>query len=406
MNLNLFRLIHKERSYARYYYQPLRKNYFGASLIYELRTYLAVFLKSAYLPFNKKFNTQLFEGKRKSKGRMFWENLIWAFKYKEVCSYYFLYGLDLKGHKCSDYVAYTEFRVMRNILNFRQRENLRTLYTFNYLALTRDKFIFGQFADSLAMPHPKTIALVIDGKIGWYKEHQILFENLESLKDREIDVFCKETFGEAGKGAFSLKIKEQHYYKSGKAITFDELCQLFQKDYLIQEKIVNHPIINQIYPLAVNSIKMYTFRKSDGEVLVHNAIFKMGANGSYVDNAAFGGIIVGLKENGVLEDWGFFEPGKAKDLIVHEVHPDTGSRFAGVQLPYWEEAKALAKTFHKFYYGVPSIGWDIAITEDGPIFLEPGEDWEIPVLQIYNGGYREQFYNLHGEALRIKLRKY
>lgn len=406
MKFKLFRLIHNERPYARYYYQSLPKRYFGISFIHEFKIYLVVLIQSMYLPFNTKYNAQLFEGQRKSKIRMLWENLVWALKYKEVCTYYFLYGLDLKSRRCSEYVGYTEFRVLRNILNFRQRENLRTLYTFNYLSLTRDKFVFGQFADSLSIPHPKTIALVISGKIGWYKKDQINFENLDSLKNIEINAFCKETYGEAGKGAFSLEIRQQHFYMSGKEISFDELCKIFQKDYIIQERVTNHSVINSIYSLSVNSIKMYTFRRSDGEVVVHNAIFKMGANGSHVDNAAFGGIIVGIKENGILEDWGFFEPGKAKDLIVYTNHPDTGGKFAGVQLPYWEEAINLAKTFHRFYYGVPSIGWDIAITQNGPVFLEPGEDWEIPVLQIYNGGYRKQFYDLHGDALNIKLRKY
>lgn len=53
---------------------------------------------------------------------MLYENLIGGVKYKEVCKYYFLYGLDLKARSTKDYIAYTEFRVLRNIINFRQRE--------------------------------------------------------------------------------------------------------------------------------------------------------------------------------------------------------------------------------------------------------------------------------------------
>lgn len=52
------------------------------------------------------------------------------------------------------------------------------------------------------------------------------------------------------------------------------------------------------------------------------------------------------------------------------------------------------------------MGWDIAITEKGPVFLEAGEDWEIQLTQIFNGGRRKDFYALHGYALNIKLRKY
>ena len=56
-------------------------------------------------------------------------------------------------------------------------------------------------------------------------------------------------------------------------------------------------------------------------------------------------------------------------------------------------------------YGIPSIGWDIAITEDGFCFTEAGEDWEMAFDQAVNGGQRKHFYETHGYALNIKLRK-
>lgn len=164
MKFKLFGLIHTECSYKRYYYQKLQKDTFINRVKKEITQYYRIFLYAAYLPFNKSINTQQFPGERKSKLRMCYESLLWAFKYKEVCNYYFLYGLDLKSRSINDYVAYTEFRVLRNIINFRQRENLRTLYTFNYLALARDKFVFYQYCQSLGMPYPKTIALYRGGR--------------------------------------------------------------------------------------------------------------------------------------------------------------------------------------------------------------------------------------------------
>ena len=77
-----------------------------------------------------------------------------------------------------------------------------------------------------------------------------------------------------------------------------------------------------------------------------------------------------------------------------------------MKLPHWEEIMETAKTFHKFMYGIPSIGWDVAITEDGFYFTEAGEDWEIAFDQAANGPQRERFYKYHGYALGIKLRKY
>lgn len=103
---------------------------------------------------------------------------------------------------------------------------------------------------------------------------------------------------------------------------------------------------------------------------------------------------------------GYHEPGIKKNLVVPDIHPDTGVKFGGMKIPYWDELLATAKRFHKFFYGIPSIGWDVAITPNGFVFTETGEDWEIPLYQVTHGGLREKFYKYHGKALDIKLRRY
>ncbi len=212
MNCRLFWLIHNERPYKRYYYQPLSEkhpNKFG--LFFEVKRLCIRYLQAVKLPFNVKYNTQQFSGKRKSKFRMVCENLSWTFKYKEVCTYYFLYGLDLKGKSPKDYVAYTEFRVLRNILNIRKRENVRSLYTFNYLALARDKFVFYQYCKSLGMPCPHTIALVSKGNVSWYDGERMEFTLIDSMLSHDMDAFCKEVSGESGRGGIRLENTRRSY---------------------------------------------------------------------------------------------------------------------------------------------------------------------------------------------------
>lgn len=408
MNLKLFYLIHNEKTYKRYYYQPI--NPLSPNRRYplkQLKNCALRWLQAAYLPFNSKYNTQQFHGPRKSKIQMLWESLVWCFKYKEPCNYYFLWGLDLKGHSPKDYVAYTEFRVIRNILNIRQRENKPTKYTFNYLALTRDKFVFGQYAKSLGFPVPQTIALISNGTISWLGSSS-QFTDLSELSQTEMKAFCKECTGEGGSGAFTLDIKEGHLIIDSQESTVAELYQRVKNaTYIVQKRVINHPDIGKIYPLSVNTLRVVTVIK-DGVVHLFDARLRTGANGSVVDNACFGGVVIGVNSDGTLMDWGYQEPGKTKNanLIVREKHPDSGHKFAGLKIPYWEEIIDIAKRFHGFYYGIPSIGWDIAITSDGPVFLECGEDWEMQGTQIFSGGRREDFYKLHGDALKIKLRTY
>lgn len=408
MNLKLFHLIHNEKTFKRYYYQPMDSQHpNNHHLLKRIKGGAVRWLQSAYLPFNTKYNTPQFQGKRKSKLRMCFEVLNWNIKYKELCNYYFVYGLDLKERSPKDYMAYTEFRVIRNILNIRQRETTRTKYTFNYLALVRDKFVFYQYCKSLGIPFPKTIALVSNEKISWYDGAHMVWSDLETVKQRDFIAFCKETTGEGGQGAFILEVKNGNIFISGTHSDLDELKNKFgTSTYILQEQIKNHHLLCDIYSKSLNTLRLHTILNRDGSVDFFSAVQRFGAHGSIVDNGCYGGMFVGVNEKGILNDFGCHEPHLGyKKLVIHDNHPDTGKRFAGLQLPYWDQILETAKTFHKFMYGIPSIGWDIAITEDGFCFTEAGEDWEMAFDQAVNGGQREHFYNTHGYALNIKLRK-
>lgn len=313
----------------------------------------------------------------------------------------------MKGNNPNDYIAYTEFRVLRNILNIRQRENLETLYTFNYLSLTRDKFVFYQYCKSLGMPYPQTIGLVSKGEVSWYDGERMEFEPLESVLNKSFDAFCKEVNGESGKGAFNLKVVDGTLYDRDEKISLEELRKRFgNATVIIQEKLRNHSAIDAVYNKALNTIKLITFLNDDGTVDFFDSVMRFGAGGNFVDNASQGGIFVGIEENGTLQEVGYHEPGIKKNLVVPDIHPDTGVKFGGMKIPYWDELLATAKRFHKFFYGIPSIGWDVAITPNGFVFTETGEDWEIPLYQVTHGGLREKFYKYHGKALDIKLRRY
>jgi len=407
MNFRLFMLIHNERPYKRYYYQPLVNDTFLGRLKQEIKSFLSRYAAACYLPFNKKYNTPQYNGVRKSKFKMLFENLVWTFKYKEVCNYYFLYGLDLKSRSPKDYVAYTEFRVLRNILNFRIRETERTLYTFNYLVLARDKFVFSQYCKSFNMPYPKTLSLISKGKWGILENDNFKFVHINNILSLNIDAFCKEVTGESGKGAFCLKINDGKILINDKESCLSDLIdKVGNANYIVQERLKNHPQIDKIYPLSLNTLKLITFLKDDGEVIFYDGVMRFGAGGNLVDNASGGGVFVGIDENGCLQDVGYHEPTKSKNLVVNGFHPDTGEKFGGMKLPYWIELLETAKRFHSFFYGIPSIGWDVAFTPNGFVFTETGEDWEIPVYQVTHGGQRKKYYQYHGKALEVKLRKY
>ena len=49
---------------------------------------------------------------------------------------------------------------------------------------------------------------------------------------------------------------------------------------------------------------------------------------------------------------------------------------------------------HKVMFRSHSIGWDVAITENGPVIIEGNDRWEISLIQAVHGGlgYLEKYF--------------
>ena len=101
-----------------------------------------------------------------------------------------------------------------------------------------------------------------------------------------------------------------------------------------------------------------------------------------VDNLHAGGIAanVGL-DDGILSS--------ASDLGIDsklgwlDRHPDTQARIAGRPLPMWSETKALAIRAHRSFADRVLVGWDIAITDDGPIVVEGNSSPDLDIVQRF-----------------------
>jgi hypothetical protein len=76
-------------------------------------------------------------------------------------------------------------------------------------------------------------------------------------------------------------------------------------------------------------------------------------------------------------------PASGKEVLgdYQDSHPDTGTSITGFTLPGFHEAVALARKAHAAMPGLPTAGWDIAITPDGPLLVETNSGWGIETIQ-------------------------
>lgn len=124
----------------------------------------------------------------------------------------------------------------------------------------------------------------------------------------------------------------------------------------------------------------------DEDVVVFAAGVRMGREGSCVDNWAKGGVFVGVDlETGNLMKDGFLKPPYGTKV---KNHPDNGLLFEGFAIPYFKQAVELCMAAHSKLYRIHSIGWDVAITQEGPVLIEGNSLWEISLLQATSGGLK------------------
>lgn len=104
----------------------------------------------------------------------------------------------------------------------------------------------------------------------------------------------------------------------------------------------------------------------------------MGGSTAPVDNLHSGGLFAPIDlETGIIS-----HPGYDKKHVLHKCHPVSGIPIAGFQIPFWKEVKKLARSLAVEVPQMRYIGWDIAVTETGPLMIEGNNHPGYDILQM------------------------
>uniref|UniRef100_A0A7C4GGN6 Alpha-L-glutamate ligase-related protein ATP-grasp domain-containing protein n=1 Tax=candidate division WOR-3 bacterium TaxID=2052148 RepID=A0A7C4GGN6_UNCW3 len=206
-----------------------------------------------------------------------------------------------------------------------------------------------------------------------------------------------------GKGMMLLSLRSADSLRdaaTGTDITLAELAALMTRDietrqsredsangYLLQQRITCHPALNPLNGAALNTVRIATLRDAQGRIHPDFAMLRLARPGAVSDNLHRGGTVTNIAlDSGRLvgptlgyenETGPFLEP---KPL-------DVPALFPGAKIPCWPDLLAAAVRFHSVLPGLGSIGWDIALTPDGPLVLEGNDNWDMVVAQVLAGPY-------------------
>ena len=203
-------------------------------------------------------------------------------------------------------------------------------------------------------------------------------ENFNSFYEKHKLGVIKPPCGHGGAGVEIINIRE----KFSNGLQLKKYCN--SHGFLIEEIIPQHENISKIFPNSINTIRMISL---NGRCI--GAAMRMGVGEANVDNAHAGGIYaeVDVKE-GVIVSEALSDKTSSKFIR----HPTTGTIIPGSLIPYWDECKDLVKNASKLLPDVCLLGWDIAITPNGPTIVEVNNRPGLGLVQAPNGhGLKAEF---------------
>ncbi|HIQ62505.1 MAG: sugar-transfer associated ATP-grasp domain-containing protein [Christensenellales bacterium] len=133
---------------------------------------------------------------------------------------------------------------------------------------------------------------------------------------------------------------------------------------LLEPCVVQHPALAALCPTSVNTLRIATLLGDKKQGVVY-AYIRIG-NGGVVDNVDQGGMAAPIDlETGTISGVGADKKGNR-----FQTHPMTGAVIPGTPIPYWKEAVDMCLAASQVVPRVRFVAWDVAITPEGPVFIE------------------------------------
>ncbi|MCL2807809.1 MAG: hypothetical protein FWD27_06615 [Coriobacteriia bacterium] len=218
------------------------------------------------------------------------------------------------------------------------------------------------------------------------------FRSYESFVNKH-PVFVKKQVGmSGGRGVDLVSMPSLNKTKSE---YFHEL--IAQGAHILEERVSQSKRMSAMNETSVNTARIVTLRTSYG-IIIQQCLLRVGSGGQFIDNAAQGGILVGVDvASGQCITTGITEFGEQI-----ERHPDTGTEFMGFCLPDWEQLVSTVKEMSEKEPVVKWIGWDMGHTEKGWVAIEGNAGASMGGIQLlFKRGYKTEIEELFSDVERI-----
>jgi len=301
------------------------------------------------------------------------------------------YGLLSNDNKYESRDKYTS----RKRMSYIQRK----INPYSWAPLTEDKDIFYKICEKLDIPTPKLYALFYKNTPSWtFSGNRI--KNKEEWNDFSVNTLPEEFLIKPARGVYGKGINI--YQRSGEifinekniSTTSYEIYDRMMVDrvyncFVIQERLRNHYDFRHLSNSDfLQTIRVITNIDNNYNCRIICAYLKPIVGKNIVDNQNYGrtgNLLAKIDlDRGVLQS-AIFMSSKPHGIEKVTNHPDTGAQFSGFLIPNWKDVCGLAISAAKNFIPIQAIGWDIAVTQNGPYIIEGNIWWDPPKFGDMDG---------------------
>lgn len=219
-------------------------------------------------------------------------------------------------------------------------------------------------------------------------------------------IFIKVVDGAHGLGAFTANRRGNGWSFDGHTLDARELFEycMHKMDYgtgwIVLPQIHPHrEIAEALSPNALCTIRIVTKITRNGVQCLF-ALLKIPVGDNLTDNfseGSTGNLVapIDLATGRLEKATGSLNP-IWPNMTSITSHPETGSCIPGFQLPFWTDTIETVRRAQTRLEDAPSIGWDVAITDDGPIVIEANVNYSVEIHQVaMQRGLRKEFFGVN-----------
>lgn len=174
------------------------------------------------------------------------------------------------------------------------------------------------------------------------------------------------------------------YVNDEEVLTVRYLTNLYGRDFVVQRAISQNDYFAAFNSSSVNTLRVFTYRSvADNSINILHTLLRVGRPGSITDNQASGGMSVGVRTGGILNNFAVDKKGNKTEILnglpLRDVAP----------IPEINRFHELARSFASELKYSRLLGLDLAMKDNG----------EIVILEVNNKNNEINFYQMNNGPL-------